>query len=103
MNKREGKFSFSSNLGMKLILLEYISDSLAYEEDTKIPKLAEEAMYMHILYNILAGRANIPEYIVQRYKKERRATLRNAKIRLSDIKLEEFTQIMRGKSKWIKY
>ena len=103
MNKREGKFSFSSNLGMKLILLEYISDGLAYEEDTKIPKLAEEAMYMHILYNILAGRANVPEYIVQRYKKERRATLRNAKIRLSDIKLEEFTQIMRGKSKWIKY
>jgi len=24
----------------------------------RIPKMAEEAIYMHILYNILAGRAN---------------------------------------------
>ena len=70
-NKREGKFSFSSNLGGKLILLEYISDGLAYEEDTKIPKLAEEALYMHIAYNILAHKKNIPEYIIHRYKKER--------------------------------
>ena len=103
INKREGKFSFSSNLGEKLILLEYISDGLAYEEDTKIPKLAEEALYMHIAYSILAGRRNIPEHIVQRFKKDRRAQLRNAKIRLSNIKLNEFVQVMRGKSKWIKY
>jgi len=103
INEREGTFSFSSNLANQLILLEYISDGLAVEYDMKIPKMAEEAIYMHILYNILAGRANIPEYVVARYKKERRAALRNAKIRLSDIKLEEFTQVMRGKSKWIKH
>ena len=71
--------------------------------DSKIPKMAEEALYMHIAYSILAGRSNVQEYIVQRYKKERRAQLRNAKIRLSNIKLEEFTQVMRGKSKWIKH
>ena len=103
INEREGTFSFSSNLANQLILLEYISDGLAVEYDMKIPKMAEEAIYMHILYNILAGRANVPEYVVARYKKERRAALRNAKIRLSDIKLEEFTQVMRGKSKWIKH
>ena len=103
INKREGKFSFSSNLKGKLILLDYISDGLAYDEDTKIPKLAEEAMYMHIAYNILANRINIPEHLVQRFKKDRRAQLRNAKIRLSNIKLNEFVQIMRGKSKWIKH
>ena len=103
INKREGKFSFSSNLSEKLILLEYISDGLAYEEDTKVPKLAEEALYMHIAYSILSTRKNIPEYIIQRFKKDRRAQLRNAKIRLSNIKLDEFVQIMRGKSKWIKY
>jgi len=60
-------------------------------------------MYMHIAYSILASRQNIPEYIVQRYKKDRRATLRNAKIRLSNIKLEEITQVFRGKSKQIKH
>jgi len=103
INDREGKFSFSSNLAHKLILLEYISDGLAYEEDTKVPKLAEEALYMHIAYSILASRINIPEYLVARFKKDRRAALRNAKIRLSDIKLNEFIQIMRGKSKWIKH
>jgi len=102
IDKREGKFSFSSNLSEKLILLEYISDGLAYDEDTKVPKLAEEALYMHIAYSILSTRRNIPEHIIQRFKKDRRAQLRNAKIRLSNIKLNEFVQIMRGKSKWIK-
>jgi hypothetical protein len=103
INEREGTFSFSSNLKDQLIILEYISDGLSIDYDMRIPKMAEEAIYMHILYNILAGRANVPEYIVARYKKERRAALRNAKIRLSNIKLEEFTQVMRGKSKWIKH
>ena len=65
--------------------------------------MAEEAIYMHIAYSILAGRMNIPEHIVQRYKKDRRAALRNAKIRLSNIKLDEFVQVMRNKSKWIKH
>ena len=103
INEREGKFSFSSGLANNLIILEYISDGLAYDMDTKIPKMAEEALYMHIAYSILSTKSNVQEYIVQRFKKDRRAQLRNAKIRLSNIKLEEFTQVMRGKSKWIKH
>jgi len=103
INKREGKLSFSNNLVGRLIMLEYISDGLAYDEETKVPKLAEEALYMHIAYSILATRRNMPEHIIQRYKKDRRAQLRNAKIRLSNIKPQEFVQVMRGKSKWIKY
>ncbi len=103
INEREGKFSFSSGLVGKLIILEYISDGLAYDMDTKIPKMAEDALYAHIMHSIVSTRANFPEYIVQRYKKERSAKLRNAKIRLSNIKLEEFAQVMRGKSKWIKH
>ena len=103
INEREGKFSFSSGLVGKLIILEYISDGLAYDMDTKIPKMAEDALYAYIMHSIVSTRANFPEYIVQRYKKERSAKLRNAKIRLSNIKLEEFAQVMRGKSKWIKH
>jgi len=102
IDEREGKFSFSSNLANQLIILEYISDGLSSDLDTKVPKMAEEAMYMHIAYSILASRSGIQEYVVRRYKIERRAALRNAKIRLSNIKLEEFTQIMRGKSKILK-
>ena len=103
INEREGKFTFSSNLVGKLIVLEYISDGLAYDLDTKVPKMAEEAMYKSILYNIISVRANQPEGIVQRYKRDRYAALRNAKIRLSNIKLDQIVQVMRNKSKWIKY
>ena len=102
INHREGKMSFSSNLAGSLIVLEYISDGLAYEMDTKVPKLAEEALYAHISHAIVASRINQPEYIVRRLKQDRSAKLRNAKIRLSNIKLEEIIQVMRGKSKWIK-
>lgn len=103
MNDRENKISFSSNLINSLIVLEYISDGLAYDLDTKVPKLAEEAMYAHILHAIISTRANQPEYLVQRLKQERFAKLRNTKIRLSNIKLEEITQVLRGQSKWIKH
>jgi len=103
INEREGKISFSSDLVNKLIIFEYLSDGLAYDDDTKIPKLAEEALYAHILHAIMATNINSPEYLVHRLKKERSAKLRNAKIRLSNIKLTEFVQVMRGKSKWIKH
>jgi hypothetical protein len=102
INNREGKMSFSSNLANKLIVLEYISDGLAYDEDTRVPKMAEDALYAHISHAIIASRINQPEYIVRRLKQERSAKLRNAKIRLSNIKLDEIVQVMRGKSKWIK-
>ena len=102
LNYREGKMSFSSNLAGKVIVFEYISDGLAYDLDTKVPKLAEEALYASLLHYIVSTRANQPEYLVRRLKTERSAKLRNAKIRLSNIKLDEIVQVMRGKSKWIK-
>jgi len=102
MNEREGKVAFSSNLLDRLIVLEYISDGLAYDLDSRVPKMAEDAMYSHLLYSILSTRAGTPESVVQRFKRDRSAKLRNAKIRLSNIKLDEITQVMRGKSKWIK-
>ena len=103
INHREGKFSFSNDLVGKLIVLEYISDGLAYDLDTKVPKMAEDALYAHISHAIIASKINQPEYIVRRLKQERSAKLRNAKIRLSNIKLDEIVQTMRGKSKWIKH
>ena len=102
INHREGKMSFSSNLAGALIILEYISDGLAYDLDTKVPKMAEDAMYAYISHAIIASRINQPEYVVNRLKREKSAKLRNAKIRLSNIKLDQIVQVMRGKSKWIK-
>jgi hypothetical protein len=103
INERENKLSFSSNLVGRLIVFEYISDGLAYDLDSRIPKMAEDAMYASILYSLMSNRINQPEYVVQRLKKDRSAKLRNAKIRLSNIKLDEICQVMRGKSKWIKH
>jgi hypothetical protein len=103
MNQREGKISFSSNLVGRLIILEYISDGLAYDMDSRIPKLAEAAIYAYLSHAVLASRINQPEYIIQRLKREASSKLRNAKIRLSNIKLDEIVQVMRGKSKWIKH
>ena len=99
---KRGTFNFSSDLCKKLIILEYISDGLAYDLDTKVPKLAEEAMYQHLLYSIMSTRTATAA-IAPQYKKQRYAALRNAKIRLSNIKLDEIVQVMRNKSKWIKH
>jgi len=103
INERENKFSFSSDLVDKVIILEYLSDGLSTSLDTRVPKLAEEAMYAYISHAIIASRINQPEYVVNRLKREKSAKLRNAKIRLSNIKISEITQVMRGKSKWIKH
>ena len=103
INQRLGTFSFSSNLVGKIIVLQYISDGLAYDMNSKVPKMAEDALYAHINYSILSSKANTQEYIVQRYKRDRSSKLRNAKIRLSNIKLTEIVQVMRGKSKQIKH
>jgi hypothetical protein len=103
INERTGTFSFSSDLAGKLIILEYISDGLAFDLDMKLPKMAEQAMYMHIAYSILSGRSGVPEYIVNRFKRDRSSALRTAKIRLSNIKIEEIAQVFRNKSKWIKH
>ena len=69
----------------------------------QVHKFAEEAMYKWILYGILSTRANVRENVVRRFKKERFAAIRTAKLRLSNVKLEEITQVLRGKSKQIKH
>ena len=103
VDDRKGQFGFSSDLKEKLIIMEYISDGNAYDLDARIPKMAEEALYAHIIYSILSTSVGVQEYIVQRFKREKSAKLRNAKIRLSNIKLDQIVQVFRNQSKWIKY
>jgi len=103
INDSSGKIHFSSNIAGKTVILDYISDSLGTNGEMQVHKLAEEAMYKCIAHGVLSGKSNIPEYQVNRLKKERFAAVRTAKLRLSNIKLEELTQILRGKSKQIKH
>lgn len=98
-----GLIRFSSNIVNKIVTLKYISDGLGTDDEMQVHKFAEEAMYKYIAHAILATRANTPEYMVARFKREAATAKRNAKLRLSNIKLEEITQVLRGKSKQIKH
>ena len=119
-----GKIHFSSNLSGKTVVLKYITDGITHpkftssflseynfpqgvdidvEDTVVIPKLAEEAIYKWIAYGCLIARVGIPEYVIARFKKEKFAETRKAKLRLSNIKLEEISQVFRGKSKQIKH
>ena len=99
-----GKIHFSSNISGKTVILDYISDSLGTDEEMQVHKFAEEAMYKCIAYAILStSSSQIHQQLVPRFKKEKFAATRQAKLRLSNIKLEELTQILRGKSKQIKH
>ena len=104
IDPRLGRIHFSSNISGKTVILDYISDSLGTEEEMQVHKLAEEAMYKWIAYAILSTSSlPIHQQLAPRFKKEKFAATRQAKLRLSNIKLEELTQILRGKSKHIKH
>jgi len=99
----KSKVFFSADMVGRIVTIKYISDGVATVKEMKVHKFVEEAMYKSIAHAILSTRANIPEYIVNRFNKEKFAAVRQAKLRLSNIKLEELTQVMRGKSKQIKH
>lgn len=103
IDNNRGYIFFSSNMVGKIITIKYISDGLGTEDEMRVHKFAEEAIYKHVAYAILASRINTPEYIVARFKKERRAALRQAKLRLSNLKIEEINLVMKNKSKIIKH
>tara|TARA_R110002167_G_scaffold48630_4_gene143252 strand:- start:501 stop:1436 length:936 start_codon:yes stop_codon:yes gene_type:complete len=110
IDEAQGKFHFSSNMSGKTLVLRYISDGVSSTSNggidltsSLVPKLAEEAIYKHILYGVLLARKDSPAGLLAQIKKERFAETRKAKLRLSNIKLEELTQVLRGGSKIIKH
>jgi hypothetical protein len=103
INHLNGIINFTSNLKDKFIVIKYISDGLHADDDMKVHKFAEEALYKCIMYGLASAKSNIPEYQINRIKKERRAAIRNAKLRLAQLSPEEIIQTLRGKSKQIKH
>ena len=102
IDNERGYIHFGSALSGQTVTLKYISDGLGTDEEMVVHKFAEEAIYKWIAYGILSTRSNMPEGIIQRFKREKFAETRKAKIRLSNIKMEEFTQVLKGMSKQIK-
>lgn len=103
IDQKNGNFAFSSNLVGVIVNIKYVSDGLGTDDEMKVHKLAEEAIYKHIAFMMVSTMANVPEYIVNRFRKEKRAAMRNAKLRLQNYKLAELTNVMRGKSKHLKH
>jgi hypothetical protein len=102
IDNNSGKIHFSSNISGKTVVLDYISDGLGTDEEMQVHKFAEEAMYKCIVHAIMST-SSFGQQLVPRLTKERFAAVRKAKLRLSNIKLEEITQVLRGKSKQIKH
>ena len=102
IDQRTGLIHFGSALSGATVILKYVSDGLGTDAEMVVHKFCEEACYKWIAYGILSTRSNIPPFIVNRFKKERFAETRKAKIRLSNIKIEEFTQVLKGMGKQIK-
>ncbi len=83
-------------------MISYISDGLSYGLDSIVPKMLEEAMYSKIMSNIITPRNDVDPGTKAFYKRDAYVKTRNAKIRLSNLKLGEIVQIFRGQAKWIK-
>jgi len=107
IDTKTGKIHFSSNLSGKTVIIKYISDGMNNTDHDKhgpaIHKFAEEALMKYIGYNCLLARSATPPALLQMFKKEFSVERRKAKLRLSNFKLEEFAQVLRGKSKQIKH
>jgi len=104
IDKNQGYILFNSTLQGVNIVIEYVSDGMydLADSEIKVHKLAETFMYDYIAATILSSKFNVQEYIVRRAKKQASASLRNMKIRFNSLKLNELTQILRGRDKWIK-
>ena len=102
IDNSRGYIHFGSSLSGDTVTLKYISDGLGTDNEMVVHKFCEEAVYKWIMYGVLSTRSGVPEGVVQRYKREKFAETRKAKIRLSNIKIEEFAQILKGMSKQIK-
>lgn len=104
IDKRRGVMAFSSNIGGNVIVLEYISDGLEYNngDDVMIHKLAEQALYSYVKYAILNNKYGVQEYIINRAKKDYYRDLHNANIRMMELRGNELLILLNGRKKWLK-
>ena len=102
IDQLQGLIHFSAGNVGKYVTLKYISDGVGNAEDLFCPKFAQEAIIKWITVGCLEAKAGIPEQMIARFKREKFAETRKAKLRLSNVKLEELTQIMRGAGKVLK-
>lgn len=104
IDKKSGVVNFSSGIDGDMVLLEYISDGMekGAESDVSVNKLFEQYVYDYIDYHVLENKVGVQEYIVRRKRKKMYNSLRNSKLRMSNLKPQDLLMSMRGQNKWIK-
>ncbi len=104
INKAAGVIDFSTGVEDGYIVLEYISDGMENGDDSLITinKLAEEYIYNYLKWAILSNKTMVQEYLVNRVQKAKTASLRNTKIRLSNLHPARLLMSLRGRDKIIK-
>lgn len=104
IDKRKGVMSFSSNIKGRIIVLEYVSDGLEYNngDDIMVHKFAEQALYSYVKYALLNNKYGVQEYIINRAKKDYYRDLQNTKIRMLDLNGSELLILLNGRKKWLK-
>lgn len=104
INRAAGVIDFSSGVQDGYIVLEYISDGMENGDDSLITinKLAEDYLYNYLKWAVLNNKTGVQEYLVARVKKEKTASLRNTKIRLSNLHPARLLMSLRGRDKIIK-
>ena len=104
IDKKAGVINFDSSMAGETCILEYVSDGMENGDNSLITvnKLFEQYVYAAIKYEILNSKFGVQEYIIQRARKDRRALLSNAKIRISNIHPGQLLMNLRGMDKTIK-
>lgn len=104
IDKRKGVMSFSSNIKGRIIVLEYVSDGLEYNngDEIMVHKFAEQALYSYVKYALLNNKYGVQEYIINRAKKDYYRDLQNANIRMLDLNGSELLILLNGRKKWLK-
>lgn len=104
IDTRAGKIHFSSDNASRVIMLEYISDGLEYsnESDIKVSKMAEEALYNFVNYELVRNIFGIPMYEKMAAKKSWESAYKNAKIAIMNIKISDVMLCLNAKRKHIR-
>jgi len=104
IDTRSGKIHFSSDNASRVIMLEYISDGLEYsnESDIKVSKLAEQALYNYVNYELMKTIFTVPMYEKNEAKKMWFAEYKNAKIAMMDIKISDIMLFLNAKRQYLK-
>tara|TARA_R110000851_G_scaffold185529_2_gene334820 strand:+ start:2134 stop:3018 length:885 start_codon:yes stop_codon:yes gene_type:complete len=108
IDKNNGLIQFGSEVFGKHIVLEYISDGLYTgcegmpEEELRIHKFAETAVYDWVYWKLVERRRNVPANEKGRARKEWFNSRRITGRRIKTIRASELRQTFKGSNKWIK-